>query len=79
MTGPARLLTAAVSQSNATPAFATLNIGGIAGSPVAFLQCYGTGNNNSLSFPPNTILPVGASITLTHGGGGAGFVTWAFP
>ena len=79
VSGPARLLTAAVNQSNATAAFSTLNIGGIAGSPVAFLQCYGTGNNNSLSFPPNTILPVGASITLTHGGGGAGFVTWAFP
>ena len=74
VSGPARLLTAAVNQSNATAAFATLNIGG-----KAFLQCYGAGNNSSLSFPPNTILPAGTSLTLTHGGGGAGFVTWAFP
>jgi hypothetical protein len=74
VTGPARLLTAALSQAAAANQFATLNIGG-----KAFLQIYGQTNNSSVTFPPNTILPAGTSLTLTHGGGGAGFVTWAFP
>ena len=74
VSGPARLLTASLSQAAAANQFASLNIGG-----TPFLQIYGQTNNSSLSFPPNTILPAGTAITLTHGGSGSGFVTWAYP